>query len=86
MLPAVCYDIVTFTRSLQVGDITRDRAYWGQPERSTIPRPASFLSQARPGTDAMAMTAAGLAAAAVAVQGDSLQVSAGFRFVGDVRL
>ncbi|WIA15640.1 hypothetical protein OEZ85_002267 [Tetradesmus obliquus] len=59
----------------QVGDITRDRAYWGQPERSTIPRPASFLSQARPGTDAMAMTAAGLAAAAVAVQGDSLQVA-----------
>jgi hypothetical protein len=58
----------------QVGDITRDRAYWGPPERSTIPRPASFLSQARPGSDAMAMAAAGLASAAVAIQGDSLQV------------
>jgi hypothetical protein len=59
---------------LQVGDINRDRAYWGAPERSTIPRPASFLSQSRPGTDAMAMAAAGLASAAVAIQGESLQV------------
>eukprot|EP00879_Flechtneria_rotunda_P009977 GHRR01010433.1.p1 GENE.GHRR01010433.1~~GHRR01010433.1.p1 ORF type:complete len:1225 (+),score=296.26 GHRR01010433.1:1011-4685(+) len=59
----------------QVGDITKDRAYWGMPEKSTIARPASFLSLAKPGTDNMAMGAAALAAAAVAIQDDSLTVS-----------
>lgn len=65
----------TVCRMTQVGDITKDRAYWGSPERCTVARPATYLSQARPGTDAMAMGAAALAAAAVAIQSESLQVS-----------
>lgn len=69
----VCF--CAYLCALQVGDVARDRLYWGAPERSTIPRPATFLSAARPGTDAMAMAAAGLASAAVAIQDESLQVA-----------
>eukprot|EP00878_Enallax_costatus_P000276 GHUV01000347.1.p1 GENE.GHUV01000347.1~~GHUV01000347.1.p1 ORF type:complete len:1266 (+),score=343.56 GHUV01000347.1:286-4083(+) len=59
----------------QVGDMAKDKLYWGSPEKSTIPRPATYLSAARPGTDAMAMSAAALASAAVAIQDESLQVA-----------
>jgi hypothetical protein len=59
----------------QVGDMTRDKAYWGAPEKAFMPRPASFLSAARPGSDMIAMTSAALAAAAVAIQDDSTQVA-----------
>lgn len=59
----------------QVGDIARDRAHWGSPERATLPRPASFVSAARPGTDLVAMASAALAASAVAVAPDSAQVA-----------
>jgi endoglucanase len=59
----------------QVGDMVRDRQYWGSPERCTLPRPVSYLSAARPGTDVMAMTAAALAAASVAIASESAQVA-----------
>jgi hypothetical protein len=67
--------LLQFSYFLQVGDMARDKLYWGSPERSTIPRPATYLSAARPGTDAMAMSAAALASAAVAIQEESLQVA-----------
>eukprot|EP00882_Tetradesmus_deserticola_P021987 GHRQ01023853.1.p1 GENE.GHRQ01023853.1~~GHRQ01023853.1.p1 ORF type:complete len:266 (-),score=107.89 GHRQ01023853.1:84-776(-) len=40
-----------------------------------LARPATYLSSARPGTDVMAMSAAALAAAAVAIQDQSMEVA-----------
>lgn len=74
-LTEACGCLLPGSCNVQVGDMAKDRLYWGAPERSTIARPATFLSAARPGTDAMAMAAAGLAAAAVAIQEESLQVA-----------
>lgn len=59
----------------QVGKIELDRAYWGSPEKATMQRPAYQLNAKQPGTDCMAMAAAGLASAAVAIQDDSAQVA-----------
>ncbi|KIZ03555.1 hypothetical protein MNEG_4408 [Monoraphidium neglectum] len=59
----------------QVGDMTKDRAYWGSPEKYMGARPATYLSAARPGGDAVAMVSAALASAAVAIQDESLQVA-----------
>ncbi|GBF97993.1 six-hairpin glycosidase [Raphidocelis subcapitata] len=58
-----------------VGDMTKDRAYWGSPEKYMGARPATYLSAARPGGDAVAMISAALASAAVAIQEESLQVA-----------
>lgn len=58
----------------QVGNLTRDRNYWGMPERANIVRPVTSLTAARPGTDVVAMTAAALAAASVAIRDKSSQV------------
>lgn len=55
--------------------MTKDTAYWGSPERCMLARPATYLSSARPGTDVMAMSAAALAAAAVAIQDESMEVA-----------
>lgn len=59
---------------MQVGNLTRDRAYWGPPERATLARPVTVLTATRPGTDVLAMTAAALASAAVALRDESSQV------------
>jgi hypothetical protein len=59
----------------QVGDMAKDAAYWGSPERCMLARPATYLSSTRPGTDVMAMSAAALAAAAVAIQDESMEVA-----------
>ena len=59
---------------VQVGNLTRDRNYWGRPERANIPRPVVSLTSTRPGTDVVAMTAAALAAASVAIKEESSQV------------
>jgi hypothetical protein len=55
--------------------MTKDRAYWGAPEKFMGPRPATYLSAARPGGDMVAMVSAALASAAVAIQDESLQVA-----------
>ena len=55
--------------------MTKDRAYWGSPEKYMGPRPATYLSAARPGGDMVAMVSAALASAAVAIQDESLQVA-----------
>jgi hypothetical protein len=55
--------------------MTKDRAYWGSPEKYMGARPATYLSAARPGGDAVAMVSAALASAAVAIQDESLQVA-----------
>lgn len=55
--------------------MTKDRAYWGSPEKYMGARPATYLSGARPGGDCVAMVAAALASAAVAIQEESLQVA-----------
>lgn len=59
----------------QIGNQTRDRNYWGMPERANIVRPVTSLTSARAGTDVVAMTAAALAAASVAIRDQSSQVS-----------
>jgi hypothetical protein len=60
----------------QIGNLTRDRNYWGMPERANIIRPVTSLTSTRPGTDVVAMTAAALAAASVAIKEESSQVRA----------
>jgi hypothetical protein len=55
--------------------MTKDRAYWGSPEKNMGARPATYLSAARPGGDCVAMISAALAASAVAIQEESLQVA-----------
>jgi hypothetical protein len=60
---------------LQIGNLTRDRNYWGMPERANIIRPVTSLTSARPGTDVVAMTSAALAAAAVAIREESSQTA-----------
>lgn len=55
--------------------MTKDRAYWGSPEKYMGARPATYLSAARPGGDCVAMVSAALASAAVAIQDESLQVA-----------
>jgi hypothetical protein len=55
--------------------MAKDRAYWGSPERYMGARPATYLSAARPGGDCVAMVSAALAASAVAIQEESLQVA-----------
>jgi len=59
---------------LQVGNLTRDRNYWGRPERANFPRPVVSLTSTRPGTDVVAMTSAALAAASIAIREESSQV------------
>lgn len=59
-----------------MGNLTRDRAYWGRPENANIQRPVTLLTAARPGTDVVAMTAAALAAASVALKEEASQVGA----------
>lgn len=67
MLPARC-------TLRQIGNLTRDRNYWGRPERANVPRPVVSLTSTRPGTDVVAMTAAALAAASIAIKEESSQV------------
>ena len=57
-----------------MGDIQLDRNYWGSPEKWSAARPAYSLDARKGGTDVIAMTSAALAAAAVAIKGDSSQV------------
>lgn len=59
----------------QVGNLTRDRNYWGRPERANFPRPVVSLTSTRPGTDVVAMTSAALAAASIAIREESSQTS-----------
>ena len=57
---------IVFSLKSKVGNGGLDHAYWGRPEDMTMARPAYKITQAKPGSDLAAETAAALAAASIA--------------------